>query len=115
MPPLNHFIPAEDGDHSDDDDIEVGGQSQVYTCPLTLAILEKPVTSYVPFPFLFSFFSPFLSITIIYVSDDDTHFNPSPDEPVAIASAKPRSKIISTGIGQSRKNVLQPGAKKSSV
>lgn len=35
----------EDGDQSDDDDIEVGGASQVYTCPLTLTALVKPVTS----------------------------------------------------------------------
>ncbi|KAL5520041.1 hypothetical protein ACEPAG_1701 [Sanghuangporus baumii] len=45
MPPLTSLIPAEEGDDSDDEEIAVGGVSQVYTCPLTLTILVKPVTS----------------------------------------------------------------------
>ncbi|KAL5501517.1 hypothetical protein ACEPAH_8777 [Sanghuangporus vaninii] len=44
MPPLTSLIPAEEGDDSDEE-IAVGGVSQVYTCPLTLTILVKPVTS----------------------------------------------------------------------
>ncbi|RDB17908.1 E3 SUMO-protein ligase nse2 [Hypsizygus marmoreus] len=46
LPPITDFIPKEDGDASDDeDDLEMGGVSQVYTCPITLVALEKPVTS----------------------------------------------------------------------
>ncbi|OCB84941.1 hypothetical protein A7U60_g7895 [Sanghuangporus baumii] len=45
MPPLTSLITAEEGDDSDDEEIAVGGVSQVYTCPLTLTILVKPVTS----------------------------------------------------------------------
>ncbi|THG97623.1 hypothetical protein EW145_g7580 [Phellinidium pouzarii] len=66
MPPITEFIPrglcsifpqennsanirvshnAEDNDPSDDDEIEVGGATQVYTCPLTLTVLTDPVTS----------------------------------------------------------------------
>jgi hypothetical protein len=41
----------ENGDDSDDDDdLEVGGFTQVYTCPITLVPLENPVTSYVSAP-----------------------------------------------------------------
>jgi E3 SUMO-protein ligase NSE2 len=64
MPPITDFIPkgmnspliratpahdlclTEDGDVSDDDDeLEVGGVTQDYKCPLTLTLLEEPVTS----------------------------------------------------------------------
>ena len=38
-------IVAEDGDVSDDDDVEVGGATQNYMCPLSLTVLDKPVTS----------------------------------------------------------------------
>lgn len=70
MPPMTEFIPqgmfaplfgvlgflrcqfSEDGDDSDDDDIVVGGVSQVYTCPITLTPLVEPMTSYVSlYPF----------------------------------------------------------------
>jgi hypothetical protein len=40
---------SESGDASDDDDIEVGGVTQDYKCPITLTPLEDPLTSYVPF------------------------------------------------------------------
>ncbi|EPQ54656.1 hypothetical protein GLOTRDRAFT_130007 [Gloeophyllum trabeum ATCC 11539] len=46
MPPINDFLPKEDGDDSDDDDeIEIGGMTQDYKCPLTLTILVNPLTS----------------------------------------------------------------------
>ncbi|KAL1713012.1 hypothetical protein EV715DRAFT_212543 [Schizophyllum commune] len=45
MPPVSEFIPKEDGDESDDDDMEVGGVSQTFTCPLTLGVLKDPHTS----------------------------------------------------------------------
>ncbi|EJC98022.1 uncharacterized protein FOMMEDRAFT_129976, partial [Fomitiporia mediterranea MF3/22] len=45
MPPLTDFIPSEEGDESDDDDVAVGGVSQVYTCPLSLRVLENPMSS----------------------------------------------------------------------
>lgn len=39
---------AEDGDASDDeDDLEVGGVTQDYRCPITLTTLVNPMTSYV--------------------------------------------------------------------
>ena len=38
---------TEDGDESDDEDIEVGGVTQDYKCPLTLTTLVDPLTSYV--------------------------------------------------------------------
>ena len=40
---------SEDGDESDDDDedVQVGGVTQDYKCPLTLTILVDPLTSYV--------------------------------------------------------------------
>ncbi len=65
-PPLTDFIPkgalssefatlvilkyvAEDGDESDDeDDVQVGGITQDYRCPISLTIFVDPVTSYVP-------------------------------------------------------------------
>jgi len=50
MPPMTTFIEKESGDESDDDDeIEVGGVTQDYRCPLTLTPLEDPMTSYVLF------------------------------------------------------------------
>ncbi|KAH8114668.1 hypothetical protein DFH11DRAFT_1493068, partial [Phellopilus nigrolimitatus] len=45
MPPMTELIDREEGDDEDDDDIVVGGVSQVYTCPITLRILEDPLTS----------------------------------------------------------------------
>ncbi|KAI0670785.1 hypothetical protein C8Q78DRAFT_1031904 [Trametes maxima] len=46
MPPLADLIPQEEGDDSDDeDDIQMGGVTQDYRCPLTLQILVDPVTS----------------------------------------------------------------------
>ncbi|KAH9950583.1 zinc-finger of the MIZ type in Nse subunit-domain-containing protein [Amylocystis lapponica] len=46
MPPVTDFIPKEDGDDSDDDDdVQIGGVTQDYKCPLTLTILVDPVTS----------------------------------------------------------------------
>ncbi|EKM49518.1 uncharacterized protein PHACADRAFT_265043 [Phanerochaete carnosa HHB-10118-sp] len=46
MPPVADFIPAEEGDDSDDDDdVQVGGVTQDYRCPLTLKLLEDPLTS----------------------------------------------------------------------
>ncbi|KAG5648282.1 hypothetical protein DXG03_004852 [Asterophora parasitica] len=46
MPPITEFLPREDGDESDDDDeLEIGGVSQNYNCPITLTPLVKPVTS----------------------------------------------------------------------
>ena len=38
----------EDGDDSDDeDDVQIGGITQDYKCPLTLTHLVNPLTSYV--------------------------------------------------------------------
>ncbi|CAL1713130.1 unnamed protein product [Somion occarium] len=46
MPPVTEFLPREAGDDSDDDDdIQVGGVTQDYKCPLTLTILVDPLTS----------------------------------------------------------------------
>ncbi|KAI0632124.1 hypothetical protein C8Q77DRAFT_902243 [Trametes polyzona] len=46
MPPLTDLIPREDGDDSDDDDdVQIGGVTQDYKCPLTLTILVDPLTS----------------------------------------------------------------------
>ncbi|KAG6830696.1 hypothetical protein H0H92_015172 [Tricholoma furcatifolium] len=46
IPPITEFIPKEPGDDSDDDDeLEMGGVSQNYNCPITLTLLEDPVTS----------------------------------------------------------------------
>ncbi|KIP08108.1 hypothetical protein PHLGIDRAFT_127242 [Phlebiopsis gigantea 11061_1 CR5-6] len=46
MPPVMDLIPPEDGDDSDDDDdIQVGGVTQDYKCPLTLTMLVDPLTS----------------------------------------------------------------------
>ncbi|KAG8737838.1 hypothetical protein FRC10_007765 [Ceratobasidium sp. 414] len=50
MPPVIQFLPREDGDPEDsDDDMEVGGVTQDYKCPITLQIYINPLTSYVPF------------------------------------------------------------------
>jgi hypothetical protein len=38
---------TEDGDESDDDDVQVGGVTQDYKCPISLTPLVDPVTSYV--------------------------------------------------------------------
>ncbi|KAG6877751.1 hypothetical protein C0993_004254 [Termitomyces sp. T159_Od127] len=46
IPPITEFIPKENGDESDDDDdLEMGGVSQNYNCPITLTLLVDPVTS----------------------------------------------------------------------
>ncbi|KAG6866300.1 hypothetical protein C0991_006396 [Blastosporella zonata] len=46
IPPVTEFIPKEDGDDSDDEDeLEMGGISQNYNCPITLTLLVDPVTS----------------------------------------------------------------------
>jgi SUMO ligase MMS21 Smc5/6 complex component len=40
------FYVSEDGDDSDDDDeLEMGGVTQSYTCPITLTPLVAPMTS----------------------------------------------------------------------
>ncbi|TBU43587.1 hypothetical protein BD309DRAFT_864000 [Dichomitus squalens] len=46
MPPLVDLIPREEGDDSDDeDDVQIGGITQDYKCPLTLTHLIDPLTS----------------------------------------------------------------------
>ncbi|KAF6757471.1 hypothetical protein DFP72DRAFT_1065769 [Ephemerocybe angulata] len=45
MPPLTNFIEKEEGDDSDDDDLEIGGQTVDYKCPITLTLLKDPLTS----------------------------------------------------------------------
>ncbi|KAG6831003.1 hypothetical protein H0H87_006576 [Tephrocybe sp. NHM501043] len=46
MPPITEFIAKEIGDDSDDDDeLEMGGVSQNYNCPITLTLLDEPLTS----------------------------------------------------------------------
>ncbi|KAG9085898.1 hypothetical protein FRC06_003374 [Ceratobasidium sp. 370] len=46
MPPVIQFLPREDGDPEDsDDDMEVGGVTQDYKCPITLQIYTNPLTS----------------------------------------------------------------------
>lgn len=66
MPPMTELIPqgkcwvtsllklpfmslfavfSESGDDSDDDDLEIGGVTQDYKCPVTLMPLVDPVTS----------------------------------------------------------------------
>ncbi|KAI0335903.1 hypothetical protein GY45DRAFT_1267375 [Cubamyces sp. BRFM 1775] len=46
MPPLTDLIPREEGDDSDDDDdVQIGGITQDYKCPLSLTILVDPLTS----------------------------------------------------------------------
>ncbi|KAH9922787.1 uncharacterized protein BXZ73DRAFT_91513 [Epithele typhae] len=43
MPPLVDLIPK--GDDDDDDDIQMGGITQDYKCPLSLQFLKEPLTS----------------------------------------------------------------------
>ncbi|KAL0580992.1 hypothetical protein V5O48_000986 [Marasmius crinis-equi] len=46
MPPITDFIPEESGDQDDEDEeIEVGGVTQDFKCPITLRELQDPVTS----------------------------------------------------------------------
>ncbi|KAF8508213.1 hypothetical protein JB92DRAFT_2832462 [Gautieria morchelliformis] len=45
MPPLGDLLPREDGDSDVESDIEVGGMTQDYKCPLTLMPLTDPLTS----------------------------------------------------------------------
>jgi len=45
MPPLASMIDREDGDESDDDDIQVGGVTQDFKCPLSLTYFVDPLTS----------------------------------------------------------------------
>lgn len=45
MPNMKKLIPAEEGDEAEDDDIEIGGQQSDFKCPLTLSLLEDPMTS----------------------------------------------------------------------
>ncbi|KAG8764036.1 hypothetical protein FRC12_008324 [Ceratobasidium sp. 428] len=46
MPPVTQFLPREDDDPEDsDDELEVGGVTQDYKCPLTLQIYVDPLTS----------------------------------------------------------------------
>jgi len=48
IPPNTEFIPREDGDDSDDeDDVQVGGVTQDYKCPISLTTLKNPMTSQV--------------------------------------------------------------------
>lgn len=57
MPPVRDLIPAEDGDEDDadsDDDIQMGGATQNFRCPLTTNILEDPITKYVLLPLILS-------------------------------------------------------------
>jgi len=43
---MSHDLLVEDGDDSDDDDdLEVGGITQDYNCPLTLTTLVDPMKS----------------------------------------------------------------------
>ncbi|KAK2465226.1 hypothetical protein APHAL10511_002580 [Amanita phalloides] len=57
MRPITELIQREDGDASDDeDDIEVGGVTQDYKCPITLTPFVDPLTSSGPnLPFLSMF------------------------------------------------------------
>ncbi|GMK57398.1 hypothetical protein CspeluHIS016_0402320 [Cutaneotrichosporon spelunceum] len=45
IPPMSHWLPREEGDEEDDDDFEVGGTTQRYTCPITLVAYKNAVTS----------------------------------------------------------------------
>jgi len=45
-PPMSAWLPREDGDVTDDDDdIEMGGQTQTYRCPITMRPFVDAVTS----------------------------------------------------------------------
>lgn len=46
-PPMTTWLPRADDDETDDEDIEVGGQTQTYRCPMTLRPLEDAMTWYV--------------------------------------------------------------------
>lgn len=48
MPPVRDLIPAEGDDQGSDDDLEIGGVSQNFRCPLTTNLLEDPLTKCVP-------------------------------------------------------------------
>ncbi|KAH7885351.1 hypothetical protein F5I97DRAFT_1884716 [Phlebopus sp. FC_14] len=46
IPPINDLVPREDDDVSEEeDDLEIGGVTQDYKCPITLVTLTNPVTS----------------------------------------------------------------------
>ncbi|KAJ7601027.1 zinc-finger of the MIZ type in Nse subunit-domain-containing protein [Mycena floridula] len=46
IPPITDLIPKEPGDESDsDDELEMGGITQDYKCPITLTVLHDPLTS----------------------------------------------------------------------
>lgn len=46
MPALTDFFEKEAGDASDsDDELEIGGQTQDYKCPITLGLLKDPLTA----------------------------------------------------------------------
>ncbi|SNX84174.1 related to MMS21 - SUMO ligase and component of the SMC5-SMC6 complex [Melanopsichium pennsylvanicum] len=47
MPPVRDLIPSEPGDENDDsdDDLQMGGATQNFRCPLTTNILEDPVSN----------------------------------------------------------------------
>ncbi|KAF8516814.1 hypothetical protein BU17DRAFT_92414 [Hysterangium stoloniferum] len=45
MPPLKDLISREDADSDSDSEIEVGGMTQSYKCPLTLRSMTDPLTS----------------------------------------------------------------------
>ncbi|KAG9315911.1 zinc-finger of the MIZ type in Nse subunit-domain-containing protein [Chiua virens] len=48
IPPIGDLVPREDGDPSDDEDeLEIGGVTQDYKCPITLVVFENPMTSQV--------------------------------------------------------------------
>ena len=74
MPPLTNFFEKEVGDESDsDDELEIGGQTQDYKCPITLSLLKDPLTAYVLSPSsLLVPFVPHLLLT------PDKILNPSP-------------------------------------
>lgn len=43
-PAISHWLPREEGDEEDDDDIEVGGTTQRFTCPITMVAYVDAVT-----------------------------------------------------------------------
>jgi len=45
---MTTWLPRGDGDNSDDEDFEVGGQTQNYRCPITLLPFEDAMTWCVP-------------------------------------------------------------------